>query len=168
MATVSVCVADGRSLAAATRSRCGDWGFGDVDVDGDADRDAWRTFRLDRIEGRARLEGRGRRRAIPGGDPAAFLAGRLRGGESSAELRGRIRVARPAAQIAPRVPHRYATVESDGEPASIVSTRGGWSPSFVVWTALLEEPLSVLGPPELQDAARMLAARLGEVAAAAR
>jgi predicted DNA-binding transcriptional regulator YafY len=39
----------------------------------DLDRDDWRTFRVDRIQGRARLGGRGRRRTVPGGDPAAYV-----------------------------------------------------------------------------------------------
>ena len=39
----------------------------------DLDRDDWRTFRVDRIAGRRRARGRGRRREVPGGDPAAYV-----------------------------------------------------------------------------------------------
>ena len=70
----------------------------------------------------------------------------------------------PAADAGRRIPSRYATVEPDGDDACIVSTRGGWSRSFLVWMAMLDEPMEVLGPPELADAARTLVTRLGAAA----
>jgi predicted DNA-binding transcriptional regulator YafY len=134
----------------------------------DLDRDDWRTFRIDRIRGRVHAGERGRRRTIPGGDPAAYLQSRLRtdrAGEGEAPP-GRIRLAAPAARIRPRVPERYATVEADGENGCIVSTRGPWSRSALLWTALLDEPMEILGPPELVEAARGLVARLRTAAQA--
>jgi predicted DNA-binding transcriptional regulator YafY len=127
----------------------------------DLDRDDWRTFRIDRIRGRVRIGGRGRRRTVPGGDPAAYLKQRLRtGGEETPASRARIRLLVPAARAVRRVPARFATVEPDGEHACIVSSRGVWSRDFLVWMALLDEPIEVLGPPELAEAARALVARL--------
>ena len=128
----------------------------------DLDRDDWRTFRLDRIRGRVRAGERGRRRVVPGGDPAAFVRERLRGaweGEASEVVPGRIRLRAPAARIRSRVPGRYATVEPDGE-ACIVTSRGTWSHGFLVWMATLDEPMEVLDPPELVEAARVVVARL--------
>ena len=55
-------------------------------------------------------------------------------------------------------------VEPDGEDACIVTTRGAWSRSFLVWMAMLDEPMEVLGPPELAEAARALVQRLGAAA----
>ncbi len=72
-----------------------------------------------------------------------------------------IRLQTPAAVASRRIPGRYATVEPDGEDACIVSTRGAWSRNFLVWMALLDEPMEVLGPPELAEATRRLVARLG-------
>jgi predicted DNA-binding transcriptional regulator YafY len=134
----------------------------------DLDRDDWRTFRLDRIRGRVRPGGRGRRRTVPGGDPTAYVKRQLRstGGDDTPAARGRIRLLIPAAQASPRIPDRYATVEPDGEHACIVSTRGAWSRNFLVWMAVLDVPMEVLGPPELAETARRLVARLGEAAAA--
>ena len=132
----------------------------------DLDRDDWRTFRIDRIRGRLRPGERGRRRTVPGGDPAAFVKERLRGvrdGEAAAPP-GRVRLAAPAAGVRGRIPARYADVEPDGEDACIVTTRSGWSYSFLVWMATLNEPMRVLDPPELAEAARALAARLGAAA----
>jgi predicted DNA-binding transcriptional regulator YafY len=131
----------------------------------DADRDDWRTFRIDRIRGRVRIGGRGRRRTAPGGDPAAYVKAQLRrGGGDAPAVPGRIRLAIPADQAGRRVPDRYATVEADGEQSCIVTTRGGWSRDFLVWMALLDEPMEVLGPPELAEQARALVARLAVAA----
>jgi predicted DNA-binding transcriptional regulator YafY len=130
----------------------------------DLDRDDWRTFRVDRIGGRLRLGGRARRRTVPGGDPAAYVKRQLRASSGAEEIPGRVRLGVPAAQASRRIPERYATVEPDGENACIVITRGAWSRSFLVWMALLDEPMEVLGPPELADAARALVTRLGAAA----
>jgi predicted DNA-binding transcriptional regulator YafY len=128
----------------------------------DLDRDDWRTFRIDRIKGRVRPGERGRRRTVPGGDPAAFVRTQLRsasGGESERPA-GRIRLVAPATSVRQRVSDRWATVEPDGEDACIVTTRGSWSQSFLVWTALLDAPMQVLDPPELVSIARAMAERL--------
>jgi predicted DNA-binding transcriptional regulator YafY len=128
----------------------------------DLDREDWRTFRIDRIRGRVRLGGRGHRRTVPGGDPAAYVKRQLRrdAADDAPAAPGRIRLALPAAQASRRIPDRYATIEPNGEDACIVSTRGPWSRSFLVWMATLEAPIEVLGPPELADAARALVARI--------
>jgi predicted DNA-binding transcriptional regulator YafY len=129
----------------------------------DLDRDDWRTFRVDRITGRITLGGRGVRREVPGGDPAAYVRRAIRAQDREA-VRGRIRLAGPADLLRRRIPHRYATVEPDGDDACIVTTTEGWSQQFVVWMATLDVDMEVLGPPELQDAARAIAARLKSVA----
>jgi predicted DNA-binding transcriptional regulator YafY len=130
----------------------------------DVDRDDWRTFRLDRIQGRVRPGGRGRRRTVPGGDPAAFVKSRLGAasgaGADADGAPGRIRLALPAADAGRRIPARHATVEADGERACIVTTRGPWSRSFLVWMAMLDAPIEVLGPPELAGVARTVVAQL--------
>jgi predicted DNA-binding transcriptional regulator YafY len=128
----------------------------------DIDREDWRTFRLDRIQGRVRPGARGRRRTVPGGDPADYVKQQLRNagtGEAPAPP-GRIRLQLTAADAGRRIPGRYATVEPDGDHACIVSTRGGWSRNFLVWMALLDAPMEVLDPPELAEASRVLVARL--------
>ncbi|HTX30259.1 MAG TPA: YafY family protein [Solirubrobacteraceae bacterium] len=128
----------------------------------DLDRDDWRTFRLDRISGRVQVGPRGRPRTVPGGDPAAYVQDRLRGDRfGGAEAApGRMRLAVSAEHVRSRIPARYATVEPDGEEHCIVTTRGPWSRSALVWTALLDHPLEVLDPPELAEVARTLSKRL--------
>ncbi len=132
----------------------------------DIDRDDWRTFRIDRIQGRIRVGGRGRRRTVPGGDAAAYVSRQLRASDTgeSAAAPGRIRMLVPAEQISRRIPERYATVQADGEDACIVTTRGAWSRGFLVWMAMLDEPMEVIEPPELAETARALVGRLGVAA----
>jgi predicted DNA-binding transcriptional regulator YafY len=130
----------------------------------DLDRDDWRTFRIDRIRGRVRAGERGRRRVVPGGDPAMFVRERLRGtrdGEGAVDaVPGRIRLGLSAAAARNRIPNRWAEVEADGEDACIVTSRGAWSRGFLVWMATLDEPMDVLDPREMVEAARTMAARL--------
>ena len=132
----------------------------------DLDRDDWRTFRIDRISGRVRAGARARARTVPGGDPAAFVQrqlGAARLGDAPA-VPGRIRLGLSAENAASRIPERYAIIEPDGEQRCVVTTHGPWSRSFLVWMAMLDAPLEVLGPPELVDAARTVVSRLQAVA----
>ncbi len=130
----------------------------------DLDRDDWRTFRLDRIKGRVRDAGRGHRRTVPGGDPAAYVQQQLGRRAWEDAVPGRVRLGLAAERATRRIPARYATVEPDGEHACIVSTRGSWSQEFLVWMALLDAPMEVLEPPELVEAARSMVARLAAAA----
>jgi len=125
----------------------------------DLDRDDWRTFRVDRIGGRVMPAGRGRRREVPGGDPAAYVRRAIQA-QDAAPVRGRVRVRAPVDLIARRVPRRYATVEPDGAEACLVTTTSGWSTEFVVWMATLDADVEVLEPPELVERTRAVAARL--------
>jgi predicted DNA-binding transcriptional regulator YafY len=134
----------------------------------DLDRDDWRTFRIDRIRGRVRPGERGRRRIVPGGDPAAYVRQAIRSSSSWDEIDarppGRIRLAGSASAIKKRLSERWCAIEADGEAACIITTKGGWSQSFLVWTALLDVPMEVLEPPEMADAARSMASRLATAA----
>ena len=122
----------------------------------DLDRGDWRTFRVDRIRGRVRPGGRAERRTVPGGDPAAYVQSRAgRSGELGAAP-ARIRFSVPAARIEGRVPGQYATVDPDGDGSCVVTTRGPWSLSFLIWMALLGQPMEVLGPPDFAEAAGAL------------
>jgi predicted DNA-binding transcriptional regulator YafY len=128
----------------------------------DLDRDDWRTFRIDRIRGRLRPGERGRRRTVPGGDPAAFVKRQIRGSGDGGAPPGRIRVHAAPEKLRRRIPDRYATIEPVGDGTSLVTTRGPWSRQFLVWMSLLDEPIQVVGPPQLVEAARSASARLHE------
>jgi hypothetical protein len=64
-----------------------------------------------------------------------------------------------------RVPAAYATVEPDGHESCILATRRPWSRQTLVWIAMLDEPLEILGPPELAQMAGGLGVRITEAAA---
>jgi predicted DNA-binding transcriptional regulator YafY len=136
----------------------------------DLGRDDWRTFRIDRIDPRRPLrEGvRGRRRTVPGGDPAAFVKQRIRGSGEEGEP-GRVRLGMPADEARRRIPSRYATVEPDAEApeACLVTTVGQWRRDFLIWMASLDAPLEVISPPALVELGRSLARRLAEATTAA-
>jgi predicted DNA-binding transcriptional regulator YafY len=132
----------------------------------DLGRDAWRTFRVDRIAGRPRVGARGTRREVPGGDAAAYVKRSIRGGEGDF-VRGRIRLRAPADVIGARVPARYATVAPDGGDGCIVTTTGRWSREFLVWMAMMDADMTVLEPPELVEEASRIAGRLKDVAVSA-
>ena len=136
----------------------------------DLDREDWRTFRIDRIQGRVRIAERGRRRTVPGGDPAAFVKERLRSasGEEPDALPARIRIHAPADRIRKRVPAAHARVELDGDDSCVVTSTRGWSRQFLMWCALLDEPMEILGPPELISLAGGIGARLTEAAGSSR
>jgi len=72
----------------------------------------------------------------------------------------------PVQRIRAVVPLRWVTVDPDGSDACIVSTRGPWSQSFLVHMALLGEPIEILDPPELHQAARGVVQRLASAASA--
>lgn len=132
----------------------------------DLDRDDWRTFRIDRIRGRVRPTERGRSRVVPGGDPAAFVQARLQSAAEEPEAApGRVRVRADVARVRKCVPSRYASVEPEDEHCCIVTTRAAWSRQFLVWMTLLEEPIEILGPPELVAAAGSVAERLSAATA---
>jgi predicted DNA-binding transcriptional regulator YafY len=126
----------------------------------DRDRDAWRTFRVDRIAGALRPAGRGVRREVPGGDPTAFVESQLHYADLSEGEPGRIRAHAPAEEIAQRVHRRFATVEPDGADRCIVTTIGAWRREFIVYMALMDVDIEVLGPPELAEHAATIVRRL--------
>jgi predicted DNA-binding transcriptional regulator YafY len=126
----------------------------------DRDRDAWRTFRVDRIAGTVRVAGRGVRREPPGGDPSAFVRSQLDFGEFTEGEPGRIRAHAPAEALVERVPRQYATVAPDGPDHCIVTTVGAWRHEFLVYMALMDVDIEVLGPPELAERAATIVRRL--------
>src|ERR1700722_2633702 len=110
----------------------------------DLDREDWRTFRLDRIDSALRLGGRGKPRTVPGGDPADYVKQQLSryssGADADAEP-AEIRVHAPSSRLKGRVPGQYATVEPDGDSACIIRSTGAWSRHFLMWVAMLNEPI---------------------------
>jgi predicted DNA-binding transcriptional regulator YafY len=128
----------------------------------DLDREAWRTFRADRITPRIPTGPRFTPREIPGGDLAAFVVAQFRGGSTDWACRGEVVLDRPWEQI------REYVGDGVAEPVGRDRTRlvlGSWS-----WAALaaaisrFEAEIEVVRPPELLDAFAELAERSGRAA----
>ncbi|GAA3560444.1 WYL domain-containing protein [Microlunatus spumicola] len=128
----------------------------------DPERDDWRTYRADRIAPRSRTGVRFVPRAVPGGDPAAFVAARFKGSEADDAWPcvGSVTVSdEGATTLAPYLPPD-AVVEAS-EPGRVRITLGSWS-----WTGLagvvaaFVVDVRVEGPPPLRDAVAALADRL--------
>ncbi|SER02681.1 helix-turn-helix transcriptional regulator [Microlunatus flavus] len=131
----------------------------------DLDREDWRTFRLDRLRPRSPGGPRFRRREVPGGDAAAFVAGRFRGTDGSTSdwpCRGEVLVDLPLADVAP-----YA---GDGWVEAVSATRcrlvlGAWSwPALAARLGQLDAEVEVVGPEPLRAAFGLLAERFGRTA----
>ncbi len=130
----------------------------------DLDRDRWATFRVDRIALRSHAGGRFTPRALPGGDPAAFLSARFKGSEDADTWPcwGEAVLAAPAHRVAPFIDD--GTVEPV-DPAHCRVRLGSWS-----WIALaaalgrFDAEVSAVSPPELAQAFAALAQRFSTAA----
>lgn len=120
----------------------------------------WRIYRIDRMQPRSPTRRPFTPRAIPGGDPVAFLTARFRGSDSATwPCIGTAVIHRSAAEIVPYL-DSDAIVKVQSEQRTAV-TMGSWS-----WRALaarfagFDADLSIVGPPDLRQAALDVGRRL--------
>jgi predicted DNA-binding transcriptional regulator YafY len=128
----------------------------------DLERDDWRTFRIDRMTPRQRTGKRCAPRAIPGDDPAAFVAGLFKG-----TTRADAWPCHGSVIVTPDVAHAAAVYLPDDavveplDPERCRITRGSWSWHGLAATfAQLPGSFTIDGPPQLRAAARELSDRL--------
>ncbi|MEV6570016.1 WYL domain-containing protein [Streptomyces sp. NPDC051577] len=130
----------------------------------DLDREDWRTFRVDRITPRVPTGPRFTPREVPGGDVAAFVAGRFNGSPASGDwpCRGEVILDLPAAVVS-----RYAHdgfVEELG-PHRCRLVLGSWSwPGLAATLGRFDADIEVVGPTELREAFAHLAHRYARAA----
>ncbi|MDW6058319.1 WYL domain-containing protein [Streptomyces sp. FXJ1.4098] len=131
----------------------------------DLDRDDWRTFRVDRIAPRSPTGPRFAPRELPGGEVAAFVAGRFQGSDGSGgwPCRGEVILDLPADVVS-----AYAhdgLVEALG-PDRCRLVLGAWSwPGLAAAIGRFDADIQVIGPAELKDAFAHLARRYADAAA---
>ncbi|PVE09187.1 helix-turn-helix transcriptional regulator [Streptomyces scopuliridis] len=137
----------------------------------DLDREDWRTFRADRITPRTPTGPRFTPRELPGGNVAAFVAGRFRGSDGSDgshgsgdwPCRGEVILDLPAAAVSPYT--RDGVVEELG-PDRCRLVLGSWSwPGLAAALGRFDAGIEVVGPAELKDAFAHLARRYADAAA---
>lgn len=125
----------------------------------DPEREDWRTFRLDRMEGAAATTWRFRPREHP--EPAAYVQESV----TAAPYRhvARVRLHADAADVRALLPPHVAAIEPDprGRPGWCLFTSGADDPEILAFhLARMGFETDVLGPPQLREAAQRLAKRL--------
>ncbi|WP_183154684.1 YafY family protein [Streptomyces shenzhenensis] len=131
----------------------------------DLDRDDWRTFRVDRLAPRTPTGPRFSPRELPGGDVAAFVAGRFQGsdGAGGRPCHGEVILDLPASVVSTY--SRDGIVEELG-PDRCRLLLGAWSwPGLAAAVGRFDADVRVVGPPELRDAFALLARRYADAAA---
>ncbi|MDT0300764.1 helix-turn-helix transcriptional regulator [Streptomonospora wellingtoniae] len=127
----------------------------------DSDRDDWRTFRLDRMHEVAATTWRFRARDHP--DPVAYVQRSVTG--APYRYLARVRLRARADQVRALVPPQVARIDDDGEEGWCVLVGGADEPEAIAMhVARLGFEAEVLDPPELREAAAVLARRLAAMA----
>jgi predicted DNA-binding transcriptional regulator YafY len=127
----------------------------------DCDRDAWRTFRMDRLELPSPAGRRFTPRTLPGGDPAAFVSKNLSGSARRHEARVTLKMS--AAEVTLRSPWAGDSVE----PIDAVSCEYRTSDASLEWLALRLAMLGVDFEVHEPSALKAECARLAQRLAAA-
>ena len=128
----------------------------------DADREDWRTFRVDRIDPPLSTD----RRFAPRDPPAKDIAAYVSRAVSSARDRYQARVIlhAPLAEVAGRVPHEAGTLEAIDEQTCLLLTGSDWLGGLAVYVADIGVDFEILEPPEFTTRVRELADRFGRAA----
>jgi predicted DNA-binding transcriptional regulator YafY len=123
----------------------------------DLDRDAWRTFRVDRIEPRTPTGPRFTPRALP---PDREIAAQVARGvrEAPWRYRARVIVHAPAAYVRGRLPIPIE-VETLGEDRCAFEPGSDYPEMLALYLGMLDADFEIVDSPELVDALRKLAGR---------
>jgi predicted DNA-binding transcriptional regulator YafY len=132
----------------------------------DVDRDAWRTFRVDRIEPRTPTGPRFAPRALPPDDEIAAQVARGVG-EATWRYRARVIVHAPASYVRARLPIPVE-VESLGHDRSAFEPGSDHPQTLALYLGMLDADFEIVDSPELADALRTLAERYQRAAGAER
>ncbi len=128
----------------------------------DVNRDAWRTFRVDRIQGRVVTRGSFAPRPVPGGDVARFVSRSL--STEVYPLRARVVFFAPKERVAARVPPAAGEVEALDAERCLLTTGARDASLLALHVASVGEEFEVLEPEELAVAVERLSSRFGRAA----
>ena len=124
----------------------------------DVGRQDWRTFRVDRIEGKLKTSTRFKPRKPPEGDFAAFVSKSL--ASVPYPYRARVTLQAPVDALAKRVPPSAGMLEAIDERSCTLHTGAHSLEGITIHLSLLGVDFQVHEPPELIDYIRQLADRL--------
>jgi predicted DNA-binding transcriptional regulator YafY len=132
----------------------------------DADRDDWRTFRLDRIQGTLGPLGPAGARFTPRQPPAGDMAAYVSQSISSAPYRyqARILIHAPLEEVAQRSSPAAGRLEAAGAGRCVLHTGSNSLDELALYVALKGFAFEVLDPPELIPVLKSLAERLRKAA----
>ena len=126
----------------------------------DVDRDDWRTFRLDRMDDVVATTWRFQPREHP--DPAAYVQRSVTA--APYPYVAKVRLHASADQVRARVPPQVGRVEDDRDGWCVLVTGGVDMDWMAVHVARLGFEAEILEPPELREAAALLARRIAAMA----
>jgi len=124
----------------------------------DCSRKDWRTFRVDRIEGRLRTSTRFKPRMPPEGDFATFVSKSL--SQVPYPFRARVTLQAPVDSVAKRIPQSAGMLEAIDEGSCMLHTGAHSLESITIHLSLLGVDFQVHEPPELINYIRQLTERL--------
>lgn len=128
----------------------------------DRNREAWRTFRVDRMTRPSGAGVRFKPRELPAKDPATYVEQSIRGAPNAFEARVTLRA--PAEEIACRVPAHWGTIEALDDSSCEYRTGDDNLDWLALRIAMLGVDFTVEEPAELADHFRALAGRLERAA----
>lgn len=127
----------------------------------DPARDGWRTFRIDRVEGRPSTGAHFAPRAAPAGDLRAYVSGTLAGVQQGDVAR--VVLHRPLEAMARVIPASAATLEAIDETRCLMRCGAGQLESLdslAYWLMAMDVDFDVLEPPALHERLRAAGERL--------
>jgi predicted DNA-binding transcriptional regulator YafY len=128
----------------------------------DVGRQDWRTFRVDRIEGKLKTSIHFKPRKPPEGDFAAYVSKSL--SQVPYPYRARVTLQAPVEAVVKRVPPSAGTLEAIDDHSCMLRTGSHSLEGLTIHLSLLGVDFQVHEPPELLDFIRRLADRLGKAA----
>ena len=129
----------------------------------DIGRKDWRTFRIDRIEGKLKTSTRFQPRNPPEGDFASFVSKSL--AYAPYPYRARVTLHAPVEAVAQRIPPSAGVLEAVNERSCMLHTGSHSLDEITIHLSLLGVDFQVHEPPELIDYIRRLTDRLGQAIA---
>lgn len=124
----------------------------------------WRTFRVDRIEGRATIGDRFLSRALPDGADLAAFVSRSIGARAYAHT-ARVLIHAPYARVADKLHPSTGHLTAVSPRRCLLESGAASLPGLAWFVASLGEEFEVQSPPELAEEIAQLAERLSRAAA---
>ncbi|MDW5592725.1 WYL domain-containing protein [Conexibacter stalactiti] len=132
----------------------------------DVERDDWRTFRVDRIDGTPMRDRRFPPREPPAEDIAAYVQDNVVRARGRKEARVVLRI--PLAEARQRVPQLVGSLSEVDERSCLLTMSADWFGDLAIYVASMRCEFDVLGPPEFTAEVERLAGAFGAAAQRAR